>query len=277
MAKIGQFNFLKIIRKTARGTFLDAGKDGQVFLPAKLTPSHCEAGDKIQVFLYHDSNDELIATTQKPRVEVGGVACLKVVSVNQIGAFLDWGLPKDLFVPYGQQQQKMGEGEFHIVHVYEDNTGRVCGSSKLNQKIKPESHGLNTGDEVHLMVGDETDLGKKMIVNGKFWGVLHHDEIFRELKYGQSLKGYIKKLRSDNKLDITLKKPGYSSGDALAEKIIKHLEDNNGHSSLNDKSAPEQIYQTFGVSKKVFKAEIGALYKQRKIVIKKDGIYLSIE
>ena len=226
------------------------------------------------MFLYHDSHDELVATTKKPRVEVGGVACLKVVSVNQVGAFLDWGLPKDLFVPFGQQQQRMAEGEFHIVHVYEDNTGRVCGSSKLNQVIKPESTGLKNGEEVDLLVGDETDLGYKMIVNRRFWGVLHNEDIFRELKYGQHLKGFIKKLRNDKKLDITLKKPGYSTNDSLADKIIKKLEDNNGFSSLNDKSEPELIYQEFGVSKKVFKAEIGSLYKQRKIIIKKDGIRL---
>ncbi|MCW8876176.1 MAG: S1-like domain-containing RNA-binding protein [Kangiellaceae bacterium] len=274
MAKIGQFNFLKILQKTARGTFLHGGNFGQVFLPAAQTPKHCEAGDKIQVFLYRDSHDEVVATTKRPRVELGGVACLKVVSVSQVGAFLDWGLPKDLFVPFGQQTQRMAVGEFHIVHVYEDNTGRVCASTKLNQVIKAESNGLKNGDAVNLVVGDETDLGYKMIVNKKFWGVLHNEDIFRELRYGQSLKGFVKKVRQDKKLDITLKQPGYSKNESLAEKIIQKLEANRGHSSLNDKSPPELIYQEFGVSKKVFKAELGALYKQRKIVIEKSGIRL---
>ncbi len=274
MAQIGQFNFLKILRKSSRGTFLEGGNLGQIYLPAKLTPKYNEVGDKIQVFLYHDSHDEVVATTKKPRVEIGGIACLKVVSANQVGAFLDWGLPKDLFVPFGQQQQKMNVDEFHIVHVYEDNTGRVCGSSKLNQVVKNESSGLKNGDAVNLIVGSQTDLGYKMIVNGTYWGVLHKLDIFRELRYGQHLKGFIKKVRDDKKLDITLKQVGFQSNETLTDKIMQILHDNNGVSDFSDKSPPELIYQEFGVSKKVFKAALGTLYKQRKIEISPKGIKL---
>lgn len=274
MIKIGQFNFLKISQKTARGTFLFAGNFGQVFLPATQTPSHCEIGDKIQVFLYRDSRDDLVATTKKPRVELGGVACLKVLSVSRVGAFVDWGLPKDLLVPFGEQSKKMNEGEFHIVRVYEDNTGRLCGTTKLNKFIKPESHDLKTGQQVSLIVGDKTDLGYKTIVNQSYWGVLHNADVFREVKYGQYLKGFIKNVRKDKRLDICLKKPGFEQNETLAQKIIQNLKNNDGFSNIGDKSQPEIIYEKYGVSKKVFKAELGALYRAKKIVIEKEGIRL---
>jgi predicted RNA-binding protein (virulence factor B family) len=254
---------------------LNAQKLGLVFLPEKELPRYSEIGDKVQVFLYYNSSDELVATTKRPRVELGGIACLKVLSVNHIGAFLDWGLPKDLFVPFGEQSKKMQVDELHIVKVYEDNTGRICGSSKLNKFIKQESQGLKTGQEVRLMVGEQTDLGCKMIVNQSFWGVLHHADIFRELRYGQNLKGYIKKVREDKRLDISLKTPGHVENESLAKKIFKQIEKDEGLCAINDKSPPELIYKTFGVSKKVYKAELGKLYKQRKIVIEKNGIRLA--
>ena len=274
MIQIGQFNFLKISQKTSRGTFLFAGDFGQVFLPANQTPSHCEIGDRIQVFLYRDTHDEVVATTKKPRVELGGVACLKVLELTQIGAFLDWGLPKDLFVPFGEQSKRMNVGEYHIVRVYQDNTGRICGSSKLNKSVKPESQGLKTGQQVNLIVGDKTDLGYKMIVNETYWGVLHESDVFRKIRYGQYLKGFIKNVRKDKRLDICLKKPGFEQNESLATKIIKTLKANKGFSEIYDKSAPEVIYQQYGVSKKVFKAELGALYKKRQIKLEKDGIRL---
>lgn len=274
MIKIGQFNFLKIAQKSSRGTFLFAGNYGQVFLPIAQTPKHCEIGDKIQVFLYRDSNDELVATTKKPRVEMGGIACLKVLSVNKVGAFLDWGLPKDLFVPFGEQSNRMQVGEFHIVKVYEDNTGRICGSSKLNKFLKKETHGLKTGQAVHLIVADKTDLGFKVVVNQSFWGLLHQEDVFRDLKYGLSLKGFVKNLRRDKRIDISLKQPGFVENETLAKKIINQLKANDGFSTIFDKSPPEVIYKAFGVSKKVFKAELGSLYKKRLIKIESNGIRL---
>ncbi|WP_444994969.1 CvfB family protein [Aliikangiella sp. IMCC44359] len=275
MIKIGQFNFLKISRQSTRGTFLEAGPLGQVFLPAKLTPSYCRPGDKIQVFLYRDSHDEVVATTKKPRVEVGGVACLKVVSVSRVGAFLNWGLPKDLLVPFGEQSKKMEVDEYHIVRVYEDNTGRICGSSKLNKLLKAETTGLKKGDAVNLIIGDKTDLGYKVIVNQKFWGVLHNSDVYQDFKYGQSIKGYIKNLRQDHRVDICLKQPGAIGDESLASKILSKVENSDGFLPISDKSPPELIYKTFNVSKKVFKAELGKLYKQRKIIIDKNGIKLA--
>lgn len=274
MITIGQFNFLKIARKTSRGTFLFAGDHGQVFLPVAQTPAYCEVGDKIQVFLYRDSHDELVATTRKPRVELGGIACLKVVSANQIGAFLDWGLPKDLFVPFGEQSRRMEVGEFHIVKVYQDNTARICGSSKLNKFLKKETDGLKTGQAANLIVADKTDLGYKIIVNQTYWGVLHQADVFRELKYGLSLKGFIKNVRQDKRIDICLKQPGFVENESLSKKIINKLKANKGFSNIFDKSPPELIYKEYGVSKKVFKAEIGTLYKKRIIKIESDGIRL---
>ena len=169
----------------------------------------------------------------------------------------------------------MAVGESHIVQVYEDNTGRVCASSKLNKFIKAESQGLKTAQPVNLIVGDKTDLGYKMVVNQAYWGVLHESDVFRELRYGQYLKGFIKNVRSDKRLDITLKQPGFVQDESLEKKIIDHLKANQGFSPVNDKSPPEIIYQQFGVSKKVFKAEIGTLYKRRLITIEKDGIRLT--
>lgn len=275
MITIGQFNYLKITQKNSRGVMLSAGPLGLVFLPVAQLPSYCEVGDKIQVFLYRDNKDEVVATTQKPRVELGGVACLKVNEVTPVGAFMDWGLPKDLLVPFGEQAQKMAKDELHIVYVYEDNTGRICASSKLNKFIKGESEGLKTGSPVSLIVGEKTDLGYKMVVDGKFWGILHLSDIFREIRYGQCLKGYVKNVRADKRIDITLKKPGFEHNESLASKILSKLQEKEGFLPLSDKSDPELIYQTFGVSKKVFKAEIGSLYRQHKILIEKNGIYLA--
>jgi uncharacterized protein len=272
--KIGQFNFLKITSKTSKGTFFHAGELGMVFLPANQTPSHCEVGDKIQVFLYRDSRNDIRATTKTPRIEVGGVACLKVVTTSSVGAFLDWGLPKDLFVPFGEQSKPMAEGEFHIVRAYEDNTGRLCASSKLNKTIKPETIGLKQGQAVSLIVGEKTDLGYKMIVNQKFWGILHNADVFKELIYGTTIRGFIKTLRPDMRVDLTLHEPGFVKDESLTKQILNKIEQGQGFAAINDKSSPELISAEFGVSKKMFKAALGALYKQRKITIDKDGIRL---
>ncbi len=296
MLKIGQFNFLKITQKTSKGTFFQAGEFGMVFLPENQTPSHTEVGDKIEVFLYRDSRNDIRATTKRPKIQVGGVACLEVISTSTVGAFLDWGLPKDLLVPFGEQMKPMAVGEFHIVRAYEDNTGRICATSKLNKSIKAETTGLQVGMPVNLIVGDKTDLGYKMIVNQQFWGVLHHSDVFKELKYGQSIKGYIKNLRADTKIDISLaptaatlsaapvKTSHYSQAaqsvqpvranqaEPLTVKILSKIKNAGGFLPVTDKSAPEIIYKEFSVSKKVFKAAIGTLYKKRQISIEKDGI-----
>ncbi len=276
MVNIGQFNFLKIARKTARGTFLAAGNLGELFLPKGQTPEYCEAGDKIEVFVYRNSDNEAVATTKKPRASVGEVACLEVVSANSVGAFLDWGLPKDLFAPFGQQITTMNVGERHIVAVYQDNTGRVAASSKLNRFVKAETSGVKVGQKVKVIVGDKTDLGYKLIVNSRFWGVLHSSDVFQPLKYGQTTTAYVKKVRPDGRLDMSLKEMGGdSSNTSLQAKILNLLQKNEGFYPINDKTSPDVIYQTFAVSKKAFKSTLGKLYKNRQISIDKEGIRLS--
>lgn len=277
MVNFGQNNFLKIARKTARGTFLAAGSIGELFLPKGQTPDFCEAGDKIEVFVYRNSDDEAVATTKKPRASVGEVACLEVVTCNSVGAFLDWGLPKDLFSPFGQQATPMAVGERHIVAIYIDNTGRIAASSKLNRFVKAETRGLKVGQKVKAIIGDKTDIGYKFIINNQFWGVLHSSDVFEPLKYGQAITAYIKKIRPDGKIDMTLNEPPVDSGEgpsSLQTKIFKLLKENSGSYPVNDKTSPEIIYKTFGVSKKVFKATLGKMYKNRQIKIDKSGIEL---
>ncbi len=276
MVNIGQYNYLKIQRKTGRGTFLSAGSLGELFLPKGQTPDYCEAGDKIEVFVYYNSDNEAIATTKRPRAAVGDVACLEVVSTNQVGAFLDWGLPKDLFVPFGQQITPMQTGERYIVALYQDNTGRIAASSKLNRFIKAETRGLKNGQKVKAIVGDKSDLGYKLIVNSKYWGMLHFNDVFKPLKYGQTLTAYVKNLRADSRIDMTLEGDDFQTREtSLQQKIMKLLKENDGFCPVNDKTSPEIIYKTFGVSKKVYKSTLGKLYKARQISIDKDGIRLN--
>jgi len=273
MINIGQHNFLTIARKTGRGTFLSAGQHGELFLPKGQTPDYCEAGDKIEVFIYKNSDDETVATTKKPRATVGEVACLEVISTNEVGAFMEWGLPKDLFAPFGQQGTPMAVGERHIVAIYLDNTGRIAASSKLNRFVKPETSGFKSGQKVKVIVGDKTDLGYKLIINSKFWGLLHLSDVFQPLTYGRAMTAYVKKVRPDGRLDMTLSEiKGDNSNTSLQSRILNLLKENDGFYPINDKTSPEVIYKTFAVSKKVFKATIGKLFKNRQISIDKDGI-----
>jgi len=275
MVKFGQFNYLKIVRKTGRGTFLAGDSNSELFLPKGQTPEYCEAGDKIEVFVYRNSDNEAVATTKRPRASLGSIACLEVVSVNDIGAFLDWGLPKDLFAPFGQQAKKMEKGERHIVAVYEDNTGRVAASSKLNRFVKPESRNMKRGQVVEAIVGDKTDLGYKMIINSKFWGVLHKNDVLQVPNYGKKIKAYIKTVRTDGRLDISLTEIDVDgSGESLHSKVINLLKENNGFYEISDKSSPEKIYNHFAVSKKVFKATLGNLYKKKIISFENNGTKL---
>ncbi len=276
MVNIGQYNYLKIARKTGRGTFLSADRLGELFLPKGQTPDYSEVGDKIEVFVYRNSDDEAVATTKRPRASVGDIVCLEVISTNTVGAFLEWGLPKDLFAPFGQQGTPMKEGERHIVAIYLDNTGRIAASSKLNRFVKAETSGFKSGQKVKAIVGDKTDLGYKLIVNSKFWGLLHSSDIFQPLTYGRTITAFVKKVRADSRLDMTLNETkGDDSNTSLQARILNLLKENDGFYPINDKTSPEIIYKTFSVSKKVFKATIGKLFKNRQISINKDGIKLN--
>lgn len=274
MIDVGRYARLKVVRIEDIGARLDAGSMGELLLPARYVPEGCKPGDKLMVFVSLDSEDRPIATTEKPKAQVHECAWLKVVSVSNVGAFLDWGLSKDLFVPFSEQGVRMQEGRSYLVYVYEDNTGRLAATTKLNRFIKDRAEGLVDNQEVSLLIGDKTDLGVKAVVNHEFWGLLYHDQLFKPVRKGQSLSGYIKRIRPDGKIELSLYQPGYGKVSDFAESVLDALKSSDGFLPLNDKSSPDVIYSRFNVSKGVFKQAIGALYKKHLIVIEKTGIRL---
>ncbi len=278
MAKIGRYNLLEVIKFEPQGAYLQGGWLGEILLPKRYVPEDCEVGDPLNVFVYLDSKDRFIATSQKPRAQVGEVAFLEVKDVNHIGAFLDWGLAKDLLVPFNQQQTSMEVGQSYLVYVYsDDETHRIAASSKLNKYITRLTKDYKQGQKVSLVISDTTDLGYSAVIDNQYWGLLFFSDVVRPLKVGQKLNGFIKQLRSDGKVDLSLHAPGFSKIENLAEKIMARLDKSEGFLPLSDKSDPESIYEAFSISKKAFKTAIGTLYKQRKIRIEKDGIYLTSE
>ena len=278
MTFLGKINNLKILKEKDFGLYLDGEELGEILIPKRYVPEGVKIGESLDVFIYLDSEDRLIATTEKPLAQVGDFALLKVVSVNQTGAFLDWGLPKNLMVPFREQKQPMEEGRSYVVKVYVDKeTNRIVASAKLDNfldNIPPE---YEEGAEVELFIVSETDLGYKAIINGFHWGMLYRNEVFQKLNRGQKLTGYIKKVRTDGKIDLTLLKQGYEKVAPVAQKILEYIKQKGGFISFTDKTAPEIIYATFGVSKKVFKSAIGSLYRNGLIVIGNDGLTLTDE
>ena len=275
MVAIGKRNKLEVVKLVDFGVYLDGDQYDDILLPKRYVPKDTELGDVLDVFIYLDSEDKLIATTLTPKVMLNELARLKVVSVTSAGAFLDWGLPKDLFVPFSEQQQTMEEGRSYMVYVFMDEeTERLAGSSKLNRYIGKGAHSLQRGDKVELVVTQRTDLGYVAAIDYTQWGVLFHSELFRPLRIGQKISGFIKRVRDDGKIDLSLQKIGYDKVDDLSKKIINVLRAEGGFLALSDKSPASAIYEKFGVSKNAFKMTIGTLYKQRKIVIKREGISL---
>lgn len=275
MIEIGRYYNLPIIKTVDFGVYLDAGDDIEILLPRKHVPENCKIGDKLKVFIYHDSNERLIATTHKPLAVVGQIALLTVKSVTKVGAFMDWGIPRDLFVPFREQQKKMVAGQSYAVYVYVDEkSNRITASSRIDKFMKKNTHEFEEGQEVELIVYDSTPLGYKAIINNSWIGVLYHSEIFRDLEIGLQAKGYIKKIREDNKIDLSLHSPGYRKVDDIAMEILEQLKKVRDNTEISDKSSPELIYQLFGVSKKMFKRAIGLLYKQQLITIDDDGIHV---
>lgn len=281
MVKIGRINRLKVVKEVDFGLFLEGGDVerggyGNILLPKRYVPSGCKVGDEIEVFIYFDSEDRIIATTERPYAMVGEVALLKVASVTRHGIFLNWGLPKDLLLPFNEQVTRMEAGKSYIVYLYLDDAGgRIAASAKLDDFISDESHGeFEVGQEVQLFNAARTDLGYKLVVDNSHWGLLHRHELVRELRRGERLTGYIKQIREDGRIDLCLHRlPSEKSGE-VGEAILSALEQAGGFLPLSDKSSPEAIKAQFGVSKGLFKKAIGALYKQREIVIGKDGIRL---
>ena len=273
MLQIGQFNSLAVIDTRANGVVLDGGQSRQIFMPTTLT---YPAGDQVEVFIYLDSEGNLAATTEKPLAEMGEVAWLEVVDVNQTGAFVDWGLPKDLFIPFAEQQHALRKGQRTLVKVYLDNQNRIAGSTRIDHWIKDDASDFTVGEQVSLVIADRTEMGFKAVINHRCWGLLYSNELFQSIRKGQVIDGYIKQIRPDNKIDLTLDKPGFSKDkiSAVSEHILRELQAQDGRLSLTDKSPPKDIYATFGVSKKIFKQAIGALYKQRRISLDGDSISL---
>jgi uncharacterized protein len=276
MVLIGNFNTLTIVKRVPFGYYLDGHELGEILLPLRYAQGNMAINSTIEVFIYKDSEDRLIATTEQPYAKVGQFAFLKVVSVSSDGAFLDWGLPKDLLVPFREQKLTMKEGKSYIVAIFLDQlTKRIAASSKIEKYLSKQPVNLTEGQQVDILICNETEIGFNAIINNEFQGLLYKNEIFQPLSKGMRCQAFIKKIREDNKIDISLTKAGINVTDELAPKILVELEKNNGYLPLTDKSSTEQIYTTFHESKKNFKKAIGSLYKQRLITIEPDGIRLN--
>ena len=283
MAELGKYNLLTVTDIAPHGVYLDDDDKDPILLPSRQVPEGTKMGDELNVFVYLDSEDRWIATTQRPRVQIGQAAHLQVKDVNNMGAFLDWGLAKDLFVPFGEQKKKLQEGDHCIVYVLLDNTGRLIGTTRLNRHIVDEAKSswpgaadpYQVGDQVDALVSHRTELGYKVIINDEFWGLVHHEDIRKAIRPGQRLKTYIKRVRDDKRLDISLEPIGQAKIAPLAHRIFKKLQEGDGTLGLSDRSPADLIELHFGVSKRVFKMAIGQLFKERKIMIEDDGIRLT--
>jgi len=270
---IGKQNSLSIIRQVDFGVYLDGGEFGEILLPSSSVPEDSEIGKEIDVFVYCDSDDKLIATTSKPKAYVGEIAFLRVSNINYVGAFLDWGMSKDLLVPFDEQLKKMVEGEQYVVYVYQEPGNiRIAASSKVEKFLNETIPKYSEGEEVQLLIYDESDLGFQAIINNTHTGLLYHSEIFRPVGIGDKFSGYVSKIRTDGKIDLSLQKPGYQKSDDLSDIILQKLRDKGGFLAIGDKSPPDEIYAMFSVSKKKFKQALGDLYKKKKIVFTSRGI-----
>ncbi|MBU3020078.1 GntR family transcriptional regulator [Paraglaciecola agarilytica] len=275
MLQIGKFNSLKVIKQVPFGFYLDGGDDGEVLLPTKFADEACKVGDTCQVFVYHDSDSRLIATSQTPLAQVDECAFLKVVSVNSVGAFLDWGIDKDILVPYSEQDFPMAEGVSYVVFVYfDDETGRVAASTRLRDFLFEEGKNFDPKQEVDLLICGRSDMGYKAVINGNHLGLIFKDEVFKPLRIGQRTKGFIKRVREDNKIDLCFQFHDDGARNDLAEQIIDDLEAHGGISTLTDKSSAQEISKRFNVSKNVYKKALGALYKQKRILLDKSKVTL---
>ena len=278
MALIGRMNTLEVLKHTDFGLYLDGGVDGEILLPKRYIPKDTpsEAGDWLNVFIYFDSDDRLIATTRTPKVMVGGFASLKVVDINRTGLFLDWGLPKDLLLPHSEEKRPLQVGDYVVVHVYLDkHSKRLVATARLDRYLDQKPARYKVGQEVDLLIAEMTDLGFKAIINEAHWGLLHKNEAFKFLRRGMREKGYIREIRPDGKINLSLQPVGRQAGDLLEQKILDRLKQEGGSLPLSDKSPPQQITEYFGVSKGNFKKAIGGLYKQGQIRIHPDHIELA--
>ncbi len=275
MVEIGRMNRLEIVRQSDFGLLLDGGDLGEILLPKRYVESGMKPGDHLDVFVMLDSEDRLTATTQRPVAMVGEFALLRVKEITPIGAFLDWGMPKDLFVPFREQRVKMRAGESYLVHIYFDRaSGRIAATSKLDKCLEESRRTYRMGEQVDLMIWQQSDLGYKAIIGNERWGMIFHNEVFQPLARGQRLKGYIKQVRPDGRIDLCIQKPGYEKVTNLTDDILRKLKEQGGFLPITDKTPPGEIYSLFGVSKKTYKKSIGALYKKRIVAVEEGGVRL---
>lgn len=275
--KLGEYNLLEVVKEVDFGVYLDGSEDGEILLPTRYVPQGCKPGDVLNVFIYLDMDERLIATTLQPYVKVGEFACLEVAWVNQYGAFLDWGLMKDLFVPFREQNMKMIKGNSYVVHVHlDEDSYRIVASAKIEKFLSKDMPEYNPGDEVEVLIWQKTDLGFKVIVDNKFGGMIFKNEIFTDVRTGMKMHAYIKQVRPDGKIDLELQKGGVKKVEDFADNLLEYIRSNGGSTPLNDKTDADVIYSTFGVSKKTFKKAVGDLYKKRLIVLEgEQGIRLA--
>jgi len=274
VVEIGQLNRLKVIREVPFGVYLDGAEAGGILLPRREVPEGTRIGDSLQVFVYLDSDDFMIASMQQPKAMVGQFARLKVTDVNRVGAFLDWGMPKELLLPFAEQLRPLKPGEWVTVYIYIDNSERIAASAKTERFLEKNPSDLKPGQLVELLILRRTDLGFPVIIDHRYEGLLHHQDLFRGVRPGQRLSGFIKQVLPDGKIDVMLDRPGYGRVDPLVQQILDYLDSHDGHCPLGDKSAPDAIRDTFGVSKKAYKMALGSLLKAGRIKQDEQGIHL---
>lgn len=272
--ELGRFNTLQVVKLVDFGLYLDGGEQGEILLPTRYVPEEgAEVGDFLNVFLYLDNEERLIATTLTPLVQVGEFACLEVAWINEYGAFLHWGLMKDLFVPFREQKMKMQIGKKYVVHAHLDEESyRIVASAKVDRYLSKETPAYQPGDEVDILIWQKTDLGFKAIIENEFSGLLYENELFKDIYTGDRLKAFVKQVREDGKIDLVLQKPGFAKVEDFSKTLYQYIQEQGGSTPFNDKSSAEDIYDTFGVSKKTFKKAVGDLYKRRLIVIEPNGL-----
>lgn len=268
MVEIGKYNTLTVVKIVDFGVYLDGGERGEILMPKEYVPTNCFPDDEVRVFVYFDSEDRIVATTEVPYVKVGEFAFLKVVAVSHVGAFLDWGLRKDLLVPFREQRDPMVEGKSYLVYAYADKASdRIVASTKVDKYLDQVFPEYEVNEEVDILIARKTDLGYAVIINNMHWGLIYDNEVFQIIKIGQKMKGYIKAIREDEKIDVSLQAPGYAKIEGLAGVILEKIKDYDGILDLSDKSDPEEIYRVFGCSKKNYKKALGTLFKQGLIEI----------
>ena len=273
--KLGEYNRLTIVKDVDFGMYLDGGDEGEILLPSRYVPKDCRIGDELDVFIYLDNEERIVATTQKPLAKVGDFAYLEVSWVNEYGAFLHWGPLKDLFCPFREQKMRMEIGESYIVFVYIDRESyRIAASAKIEHYLQKDTPPYTVGTETDLLIWQKTDLGFKVIIDNRYQGLVYEDQIFKRIHTGDRMKGYISRVREDGKLDVTLQPLGYQQARAFSDTLLQYLKNNGGFCDLGDKSDAEDIKRRFQGSKKTFKKAVGDLYKRCLIVLDEQGIRL---